>query len=49
MYIQRKDLDMYLHTRKVSEYDKEMPQSHTCTVDQPTAPPGRDTDHLQNI
>ena len=35
MYIQRKDLDMYLHTRKVSEYDQEMPQSHTCTVDQP--------------
>ena len=30
---------------KVSEYDQEMPQSHTA--DQPTAPWERDTEHRQ--
>ena len=31
--------------QKVSEYDQEIPQSHTA--DQPTAPVGRATEHLQ--
>ena len=31
---------------KISEYGQEMPQSHT--VDQPTAPRGRDTEDLQS-
>ena len=30
---------------KVSEYDQEIPQSHTA--DQPTAQSGRATEHLQ--
>ena len=31
--------------KNVSEYDQEIPQSHT--VDQPTAPLGKATEHLQ--
>ena len=33
-----------LFYQKVSEYDKEIPHSHTA--DQPTAPRGRATEHL---
>ena len=35
-----------LQSPKVSEYDKEMQQSHTA--DQPMAPPGRDTQRIQS-
>ena len=37
-------LDSFFYP-KVSEYDQEIPQSHT--TDQPTAPQGRATENLQ--
>ena len=36
---------IYFDSKKVSEYDQEIAQSHTA--DQPTAPLGGVTEHLQ--
>ena len=38
-------LDLIKMIRKVSEYDQDIPQSHT--VDQPTTPLGRAREHQQ--
>ena len=42
--IETKSFICFLNHKKVSEYDQEIPQSHTA--DQPTAPWGRATKHL---
>ena len=44
MYISLEDVKI-VPFQNVSEYDQEIPQSHTA--DKPTAPRGRATEHLQ--